>query len=90
MADITPIYRMGPAYQQIADERARQNERYGGAKHDDEHSGLDWIVHVTRHLGKAADEAMHARTDGLRHRLVQVAALCVAAIESIDRRAGGK
>lgn len=92
----TDIY---DVYAQIRAERARQDGQWGGATADDRHSALEWIAIVTKHVGKAADYALDAETSAvsgphplaqgyrraIRRRLVSIAAVCVAAIEAIDR-----
>lgn len=72
---------------EVGNERLRQQD--GEAyrlEHDDAHSVNDWIALVTRYIGRAADEAdLYRNPEGYRRRLVQAAAIAVAAIESFDR-----
>lgn len=86
-------------------ERHRQDEQWGGAAHDDTHTIHDWASFLTRHGSRVLWDALKVRTGeapleedeqptpemlrAARHRLVVVAALAVAAIDSIDRRAKG-
>jgi hypothetical protein len=78
-------------YTAIRHERARQDKRFGGPQHDDGLTPEDFLDIVRAYCGKASDaaralgERYHGRV-GLRHRLVQVAAVAVAAVESLDRR----
>lgn len=71
----------------IRAERARQDTNWGGATHDDDHRPEMWDGLIWRYFRAAADtfprdtRAYEMR----RHRLIQVAALCVAHIESMDR-----
>jgi hypothetical protein len=82
------------AIRAAVDERIAQNEQWGGAAHDDEHT-----VNTTAQCwrGFILDQYQKARADlgGLftvhdelraeRARLVKMAALAIAGIESIDR-----
>ena len=68
----------------VADERARQDEKWGGPAHDDQHTSHDWIAYIVRYSGRAVT---YGPFDVLRFRehMVQVAALAVAAAEWADR-----
>lgn len=72
---------------EVGNERLRQQD--GEAYrlvHDDAHSVNDWIALIARYVGRAADEAdLHRNPDGYRRRLIQAAAIAVAAVESFDR-----
>lgn len=79
---------------EVADERVRQDEKWGVQNHQP----LHWMVIIAEELGEAAQQALHAYTaqrvlDMLDHslsyrtELVQLAACCVAAVESLDRSA---
>lgn len=68
--------------QEIANERARQDQKWGGPEHDDDHNTFDFIVFIQAYLIKAE---FSTSTEEGRRRLIQVAALAVAAVESIDR-----
>ena len=74
-------------YKDISDERARQDTKWGGRKHDDKHSKHEWLGYIREHTYKAEKEGIYGKGDGeaYRKRLVEVAALAVAAIESYDR-----
>ncbi len=76
---------------EIADERDNQNERYGegwgdGPTFDDLNTANDWIAYITRHAGKAVTFPWQPKV--FRECLIEVAALCVAAIEKLDERSG--
>jgi hypothetical protein len=73
-------------YTQIVAERERQDDRWGGPKHDDEHSINDFIAYITKHAGKAVD----MKRGYQRQQMFQVAALAVAVIEKLDREAAPK
>jgi hypothetical protein len=69
-------------YDEIKEERMRQDNKWGGASHDDEHIYADWFDFIVRHTTKSLED------DGIlfRKQMVRVAALAVAAIEWCDRR----
>ncbi len=76
---------------EISNERDRQVEKWGGAKHDDNHLPADWITIITAHLGKASTAAMgdgdrQTRLTLYHKQLIRVAALCIAALESNYRQ----
>ena len=72
---------------EIAEERARQDEKWGGPAHDDEHVTADWIRFINNQSVR-----VHSPdgVDDSRSRLLKIAALAVAGIESIDRKAMSK
>lgn len=62
-------------------ERCRQNAQWGGADHDDTHGAMDWARYLDYQLCKIS-----AYPDPeTRRRYVKIAALAMAAIESLDR-----
>lgn len=81
----------------IVNERERQDEQWGPASHHDQITWLAILAKQLGHLGNAAllfDEAIadnrlahelirHA--ERIRHELVQIAAVAVAAAEDLDR-----
>lgn len=70
---------------QIHNERENQDDKWGGADHDDRHKPGDWTRFIVRQLG-AAEEGIDVHDwDLWRKQMVQVAALAVAALETIDR-----
>lgn len=70
----------------VLQERAAQDRQWGGEEHDDEHTAPQWLQIIGRHLAKARGTSRKVVRADYRSRLVKVAALCVAAIEAIDRR----
>ncbi len=74
-------------YAEIERERNRQDEKWGGPKHDDTKGVRDWVSYIVVYLGKAVDNDSKWGRDLSISRigLVKVAALCVAALESFDR-----
>ena len=89
-------------YDEIREEREEQDAQWGGAEHDDEHTRIDWIRFIAEHLGKALGgrveviDEVHWFTATIsgsvgamsefRRQMIRVAALAVAAVESLDRR----
>lgn len=67
---------------EIAAERARQDVKWG-AEHDDKHSVDEWDYMIGYYLQRVRIMAPRQR----RVNLIKVAALAVAAIESMDRLA---
>lgn len=65
-------------------ERQRQDEKYGGPKHDDEHSPEDWIRYIFDHASRARS-AIDDDASVYVYQLVRVAALAFAALEAYYR-----
>lgn len=79
---------MESVFDEVAAERARQDERWGEQNQDD----FVWGAILAEEVGEVNRAMLEAR-DGngggnLREELLQVAAVAVAWVESIDRRAG--
>ena len=74
-------------YDDIRAERTRQDAKWGGPSHDDDHDRWDWIGFVRKHATRAFAAVKRGELDDYRQHMVRVAALVVAAIESHDRRA---
>ncbi len=87
MPDKTTPERMA-LYMEIEGERLKQDEKWGGPTHDDTKGVRDWVTYIVVYLGRAVDR--NSRREGnlsiSRIALVKVAALCVAALESFDRK----
>jgi hypothetical protein len=83
-----PVLVMSPAdipkeegssvFAEIAAERVRQNAQWGGPEHDDAHGPIDWLQCIDYQHSRAT-------VSDYRERMVKIAALAVAAIESHDR-----
>lgn len=78
----------------VRDERARQTEIWGGPTYDDQHGPGDWLDYLAEHTAKAEAQLeldggywyLNSRAAAeYRRRLIEVAALAVAAVESFDR-----
>ena len=73
----------GEVLAEVARERHRQDQKWGGPTHDDQHDPSDWLEYI--HNKK--EKAHGAETDAeYRKRMIQIAALAVAAVESLDRQ----
>ncbi len=70
----------------VLSERLRQVLDKGfGAEDDDQHSTDEWLTLLSHYVLLAAGAAGAADGPRYRHRLVQIAAVSVAAVESYDR-----
>lgn len=89
------------AYTDVIAERNRQDQQWDGPEHDDDHTSYDWSAFIHHHTAKLhllrrehgrlrGEPHEWVESDGpapdYRERLVKIAALAVAAIESYDRR----
>lgn len=74
-------------FAEIAAERVRQDEQWGGPEHDDTHGPADWMHFIDKQTvaGVFDVELGEEKPGSYRRRLVKIAALAVAAIESHDR-----
>jgi len=84
-------------HEEIKSERLRQNEEWGGSARDDVHEPEKWCGLLRRQLRLADRAACSLATDeitgreelalivGYRERLIKIAAVAVAAAESLDR-----
>ena len=68
----------------VLQERSYQRGRWS-IETDVLHSDCEWITILSTWLGKAASVARGGDRPTLRKRLVQIAAICMAAIEALDR-----
>jgi hypothetical protein len=73
-------------YDDIHDERKRQDELWGGPDHDDNHESEDWAAFIESLALRL--EMEHFSYDRTRELFIHIAALAVAAIESLDRKSG--
>jgi len=72
---------------EVERERDRQVAKWGGAEHDDQHSTQYFAQMIIEYAGWVRAMAIWARSPGkARRRLIQIAALAIAAVESIDRK----
>lgn len=83
---------MPDIYDEIKAERVRQDEKWGGPGHDDQHVVAQWVDYITLRARRAslADGWLtnHPHTDPqeVRRCFIEVAALAIAAVESLDRQ----
>lgn len=71
---------------EVAAERRRQDARWGGAAHDDAQP-MEAFVGLVRDYAAWTRVVLRASAHGeARERLIQIAAIAVAAVESLDRR----
>lgn len=75
---------------EICSERDRQDDKWGGPGHDDQHSTADFCRWIKNYASWADQMADGKSYDKARKRLVQIAALAVAAVETIDRQTKGE
>lgn len=64
----------------VLSERNRQRDMYSGT-HDQHHDGGEWVALLTMYLGKAAAAEFGGGPREFEKRMIQVAALAMAAIE---------
>ena len=75
-------------FTEIEAERERQDKQWGGKKHDDTHDIRTWVSYIVDFLGRTVNKeaSWGYNLKVARTAFIKVAALCVAAIESIDRK----
>lgn len=73
---------------EVCGERVRQDKKWGGPDHDDNHATLDFLGFIMSRVETASDRELTNNHDKLidRKELIEIAALAVAAVESIDRK----
>lgn len=67
----------------IAAERSAQDAQHGGRANDDRNSYYDWVKLICYQL----DRGRYEQPVEVRQRMVKIAALAIAALESYDRTA---
>ena len=85
-AQLAAWEKQGAVLADISRERARQDGKWGGQAHDDNHSTADFVQLIEDYAGWARTMAGMNSPDKARNRLVQVAALACAAVEVLDRK----
>jgi hypothetical protein len=73
---------------QVITERKRQDMQWGGPEHDDTHETSDWIDYMAHQVERTTPHTgtvEQAKSD--REMFIKIAALAVAAVESLDRKA---
>lgn len=77
---------MNKIFEAIKHERARQDEKWGGMIHDDKHTPSDWCRWIKTYTSWAELMAEYQSTEKYFKRMIQIAALVVAALESQNRK----
>jgi hypothetical protein len=70
----------------VANERSRQEQKWGGQSNDDQWTPLDWHEMIADYNGWARRMAAMGSMDKARTRYIQIAADAVAAVEALDRK----
>lgn len=72
--------------EEVAAERDRQDEKWGGPANDDRWNPADWHAMLADYNGWARQMLCMGSIDKGRRRLIQLSAMALAAVEAIDRR----
>lgn len=86
------IEEMSPAaLKDVGAERFNQDKQWGGPRHDDSHAAIEWLDYISHQIDRAGGNSGIVGASGLpaatvRGRLVKIAALALAGIQSIDRK----
>lgn len=68
---------------EVAAERKYQDKKWGGPAHDDTESEANWLKYIDEY---AQGNVERTKDRPFRERMLKVAALAVAAVESYDRK----
>jgi hypothetical protein len=79
---------MATVISEVKMERKAQIIQWGGAAHDDEHDNGDWLMYIAKQW-EAANK-LGSTPQQYRMRLIKIAALAIAAAESLDRKTARK
>ena len=71
-------------FTQIAGKRCQQDIKWGGADHDDQHDPIDWEIFIKDQIVRLTDGRGQPMPE-YRARLINIAALACAAMQSWDR-----
>ena len=83
LPDISERKHLASVLTEVFHERRKQDLKWGGPEHDNEHNSHDWIAYIMRHAGRAVVWPWNKAT--FRKQMIRVAALAVAAVEWCDR-----
>lgn len=75
---------MDRIFDEIRAERERQDAQWGGSEHDIYVRSSDWLAVVDK-FARNADRAYPLNPEEYRRRMMQIAAIAVAACEAYDR-----
>lgn len=78
--------KVSTVFDEIAKERIRQDQKWGGPQRDDTHAVHAWMRVIKNYASWAEQMIYNRAPEKARKRLIQVAALAMAAVESIDRK----
>ena len=67
-------------YEILDDERDYQDNKWGGSKHDDQHSISDWLIYIRIYLTEA-ENALYNGSDSMEA-IRKITAMGVAAMEA--------
>jgi hypothetical protein len=77
-------------YRQIEDERLYQQHRWGDNADDTKNTPNDWVAYISKHSTRWSPGGFPPYSgetiDKFRKQMIKVAALAVAAIESLERQ----
>ena len=77
-------------FNDIVAERSRQDSIWGGPRHDDTHDCLDWGTYLQKQVNRLQDAGVYGLgREAQRKRYIRIAALAIAAIESMERNNKG-
>lgn len=76
---------MKEIFEQIHLERQRQDLKHGGPEHDDTHNASEWQYFRMQREFRNINALMNGDLVLVRKYLIEIAALTVAQIESLDR-----
>lgn len=75
-----------PVLAEVLGERRAQVEQWGGAEHDDVNELEDWLRTLRHQFDRATQAVGMDAPSEYRGRLTKIAAVAIAAIESLDRK----
>ncbi|BBO80189.1 hypothetical protein DSCO28_07550 [Desulfosarcina ovata subsp. sediminis] len=78
----------GDVWADVRNERIRQDQKNGGVEHDDNHFPAEWCELINAYATWAKTMESFDNLEKYRRRMIQVAALAIAAVESHDRLIG--
>jgi hypothetical protein len=77
---------MDEIFEEIKAERARQDQ-FWGEKFDAKNTANDWVAYIVRYVSTAAYDGRERKFTNVyfRSQMIKAAALCIAAIEALDK-----
>lgn len=77
--------RISQIVEEIVRERIVQDQQWGGGSHDDKHDQHDWCEYISYQADYVSDNITAV---AFEERMVKIAALAVAAVQSSRRKRG--